>query len=77
MIPHITGEIIRCLKRGSDGCDVVVTELGGTIGDIEGLPFLEAFRQFQYEIGKENCIFIMLSYVPYMKAAREIKTKPT
>ena len=44
MIPHITGEIIRCLKRGSEGCDVVVTELGGTIGDIEGLPFLEAFR---------------------------------
>ena len=57
--------------------DVVLTEIGGTIGDIESLPFLEAIRQFALDIGKENCLYLHLTLVPYLKAARELKTKPT
>ncbi|KAH0571154.1 CTP synthase [Spironucleus salmonicida] len=76
-IPHITDEIKRNVKFGSENCDIVITELGGTVGDIEGLPYLEAFRQFQFEVGRENCIFIHLTYVPYLKAAGEVKTKPS
>ena len=57
--------------------DVVITEIGGTVGDIEGLPFLEAIRQFALDVGRENCLYIHLTLVPYLKAAGELKTKPT
>lgn len=78
VVPHITDEIKSSIRRlaGPD-VDVVITELGGTVGDIEGLPFLEAIRQIPLDIGKENCLFIHLTLVPYLKAAREAKTKPT
>lgn len=78
VVPHVTNEIkaaIRNLARND--VDVVITELGGTVGDIEGLPFLEAIRQVPLEVGKENCLFIHLTLIPYLKAAREAKTKPT
>ncbi|MCA9093737.1 MAG: CTP synthase [Planctomycetaceae bacterium] len=78
VIPHITDEIkAGVLRLDSPDVDVVITELGGTVGDIEGLPFLEAIRQIPLEIGKQNCLFIHLTLVPYLKAARELKTKPT
>jgi CTP synthase len=78
VVPHITDEIKACiLKLATPDVDVVITELGGTVGDIEGLPFLEAIRQIPLDIGKENCMFIHLTLVPYLKAAREAKTKPT
>ena len=78
VIPHITNEIKDCIKKleGPD-VDVVITEIGGTVGDIESLPFLEAIRQFPLDVGRENCAFIHLTLVPYLKAARELKTKPT
>jgi len=78
VIPHITNEIKSKIQRlaGPD-VDVVITELGGTVGDIEGLPFLEAIRQIPLDIGKQNCLFIHLTLVPYLKAAKEAKTKPT
>ena len=78
VIPHITNEIKNCIKGlGGDGVDVVITEIGGTVGDIESQPFLEAIRQFAQELGKENCLFIHLTLVPYLKVASELKTKPT
>ena len=78
VIPHVTDEIKAAVHRlADDDVDVVITEIGGTIGDIEGLPFLEAIRQFPLEVGKENCLFIHLTLVPYLKAAGEMKTKPT
>lgn len=78
VIPHITDEIkAGVLRLDSPDVDVVITELGGTVGDIEGLPFLEAIRQIPLDIGKQNCLFIHLTLVPYLKAARELKTKPT
>ena len=78
VVPHITDEIKACiLSLATPDVDVVITELGGTVGDIEGLPFLEAIRQIPLDIGKENCMFIHLTLVPYLKAAREAKTKPT
>lgn len=81
VIPHITNEIKRVIsKLGEDGdepCDVVITEIGGTVGDIESLPFLEAIRQFATDVGKSNCLFLHLTLVPYLKAAKELKTKPT
>ena len=78
VVPHITNEIKGCIRSlGGPGVDVVITELGGTVGDIEGLPFLEAIRQIPLDIGKENCLFIHLTLVPYLKVAREMKTKPT
>ena len=78
VVPHITDEIKAAVRNlaGPD-VDVVITELGGTVGDIEGLPFLEAIRQIPLDIGKQNCLFIHLTLVPYLKAAREAKTKPT
>lgn len=79
VIPHITDEIkrrIRAVSRGKS-FDVVICEIGGTVGDIEGLPFLEAIRQFQQEVGKSNVIFIHLTLIPYLKSAQELKTKPT
>jgi CTP synthase len=78
VIPHITNEIKEMVKNLDDTeTDVVITEIGGTVGDIESLPFLEAIRQIPLEIGRENCMFIHLTLVPYLKAAGELKTKPT
>ena len=78
VIPHITDEIKKAaMSMHGPDVDVAITELGGTIGDIEGLPFLEAIRQIPLDIGKENCLFIHLTLVPYLRAAREMKTKPT
>ena len=78
VIPHITNEIKSVIKRmGGDDVDVVITEIGGTVGDIESLPFLEAIRQFSIDAGRENCLYMHLTLVPYLKAADELKTKPT
>ncbi len=77
VIPHITDEIKHAIRRSAPGHDVVVTEIGGTVGDIESLPFLEAIRQFRQEVGRDNAIFIHLTLVPYIAAAGELKTKPT
>ena len=78
VIPHITNEIKACIRKlAADDVDVVITEIGGTVGDIESQPFLEAIRQFSLDIGKENCLYIHLTLVPYLKAAGELKTKPT
>ena len=78
VVPHVTDEIKSAvLDLAEPGVDVVITELGGTVGDIEGLPFLEAIRQIPLDIGRQNCLFIHLTLVPYLKAAREAKTKPT
>ncbi len=77
VIPHITDEIKACVKKGSEGADVALVEIGGTVGDIESLPFLEAIRQIGVEIGRSNVIYMHLTLVPYIKASGEIKTKPT
>ncbi|HEX8201057.1 MAG TPA: CTP synthase [Isosphaeraceae bacterium] len=78
VIPHVTDEIKAAIRSlAGDDVDVVITEIGGTVGDIEGLPFLEAIRQFALDIGRENCLYIHLTLVPYLKAAAELKTKPT
>lgn len=79
VIPHITDEIKRRIRLlGNDNkYDVVITELGGTVGDIESLPYIEAVRQLKWELGNENCIVIHLTLIPYLKAAKELKTKPT
>jgi CTP synthase len=78
VIPHITDEIQNCISKiAGDDVDVVITEIGGTVGDIESQPFLEAIRQYGLRIGKENCLYIHLTLVPYLKAAGELKTKPT
>lgn len=78
VIPHITDEIKRqMLLLGKKGFDIVITELGGTVGDIESLPFIEAVRQLQWELPDEDCLVIHLTLVPYLKAAKELKTKPT
>jgi CTP synthase len=78
VIPHITNEIKQVVaKLGGPQVDVVITEIGGTVGDIESQPFLEAIRQFSLDIGKENCLYLHLTLVPYLKAADELKTKPT
>ena len=79
VIPHITDEIKRrMLLLGKTGkYDIVITEIGGTVGDIESLPFIEAVRQLQWELPEENCAVIHLTLVPYLAAAKELKTKPT
>jgi CTP synthase len=77
VIPHITDEIKKCIREVSDGVDVVIVEIGGTVGDIESLPFLEAIRQFRLEVGRGNAINVHLTLVPYIKASDEMKTKPT
>src|ERR1700722_9512807 len=79
VIPHVTDEIkarLRKLASEQPG-DVIITEIGGTTGDIEGLPFLEAIRQFTLEVGSENVLYMHVTLVPYIKAAGELKTKPT
>lgn len=77
VIPHITDEIKRKVHEGAAGKDVAIVEIGGTVGDIESLPFLEAIRQMRSQLGRNNTLFVHLSYVPYIAAAGEIKTKPT
>jgi CTP synthase len=77
VIPHITDEIKRSILLMANNADVAIIEIGGTIGDIESLPFQEAIRQFKWEVGKENVLYIHLTLVPYIKAAGEVKTKPT
>lgn len=77
VIPHITDEIKQSICLVSDDVDVVIVEIGGTIGDIESLPFLEAIRQFKADAGAANVIYIHLTLVPYIKTAHEVKTKPT
>ena len=77
VIPHITDEIKQSIKLAANGVDVVIVEIGGTIGDIESLPFLEAIRQFRTDVGPENALYIHLTLVPYIGTAGEVKTKPT
>jgi len=77
VIPHITDQIKQNIIAGSEGADVSIVEVGGTIGDIESLPFLEAIRQFRNDVGKQNSLFIHVTLVPYIRAAGELKTKPT
>ena len=79
VIPHITNEIKeRVFRAGKEAqSDVVITEIGGTVGDIESLPFLEAIRQIKSDIGRDNVMYIHVTLIPYIKAAGEVKTKPT
>ena len=78
IIPHVTNEIKRSIARNADtGADVCLVEIGGTVGDIESQPFLEAIRQFQHDVGHENAILIHVTLIPYLKASGEMKTKPT
>ncbi|MGE4553502.1 MAG: CTP synthase, partial [Desulfovibrionaceae bacterium] len=77
VIPHITDEIKKCILNLPTDEDVALIEIGGTVGDIEGQPFLEAIRQLKSDLGKENVLYIHLTLVPYMRAAGELKTKPT
>ncbi|HEX2165781.1 MAG TPA: CTP synthase [Longimicrobiales bacterium] len=77
VVPHITDEIKHAVRRLAPSRDVVITEIGGTVGDIESLPFLEAIRQFRQEVGREHTLFIHLTLIPYIAAAGELKTKPT
>lgn len=77
VIPHITNEIKRCIKLGADDFDVAMVEIGGTVGDIESLPFLEAIRQMRIELGSQRTLFIHLTLVPYIATSGETKTKPT
>ena len=77
VIPHITDEIQRRIYESAVGADVALIEVGGTVGDIESLPFLESIRQMGVELGRDRAVFIHLTLVPYIKSAGEIKTKPT
>jgi CTP synthase len=77
VIPHITNEIKGFIRESAKDFDVAIVEIGGTVGDIESLPFLEAVRQFRLEVGKQNAVFIHLTWVPFIKTAGEVKTKPT
>ncbi len=77
VIPHIVGEIKERIKKAGEGKDILIVEIGGTVGDIEGLPFLEAIRALRLEVGKNNAMNIHLTLVPFIKAAGELKTKPT
>ena len=77
VIPHITDEIKRCIQLGAGDADVCMVEIGGTVGDIESLPFLEAIRQLGVELGRNNCVYMHLTLVPVVGGSGEIKTKPT
>jgi CTP synthase len=77
VIPHITDEIKECIRKGADDADIAMVEIGGTVGDIESLPFMEAIRQMGVELGHERALFMHLTLVPYIAASGEIKTKPT
>jgi CTP synthase len=76
VIPHVTDEIKQRIREAAEGVDVLITEIGGTVGDIESLPFLEAIRQMRADVGRDNCCFIHIALVPYLAAAGELKTKP-
>ncbi len=77
VIPHFTNEIIKAIEKGAKDSEIAIVEIGGTVGDIESLPFLEAIRQMGLELGKENAVFVHLTYIPYIKVAGELKTKPS
>lgn len=77
VVPHITDEIVRRLLRSDEAVDIVITEIGGTVGDIESLPFIEAIREIKYKVGEENCCFVHLTLLPIVKNDAEPKTKPT
>ena len=77
VIPHVTDEIKRCIRLGAGDADVCIVEIGGTVGDIESLPFLEAIRQLGVDLGPQNCVYVHLTLVPYIASSAEIKTKPT
>jgi CTP synthase len=77
VIPHITDEIKSCIRQAAQGMDAVIVEVGGTVGDIESLPFLEAIRQMRYDVGGGNAVYMHLTLLPYISAAGEVKTKPT
>src|SRR6202165_3127570 len=77
VIPHVTNEIKAAMKKVALDVDVVIAEIGGTVGDIESLPFLEAIRQMRHEQGRDNCLFVHVTLVPWIAAAQELKTKPT
>ena len=77
VIPHVTNEIKAAARRVAEGVDVAIVEIGGTVGDIESLPFLEAIRQLRHEVGRENAVFVHVTLVPWIAAAQELKTKPT
>lgn len=77
VVPHITDEIKRSITALGDGVDVVIVEIGGTVGDIESLPFLEAIRQFPFDVGRDNVVYVHLTLIPYVTASGELKTKPT
>ncbi len=77
VIPHITDEIKRCIRLGAGDADVCIVEIGGTVGDIESLPVLEAIRQLGVDLGPQNCVYVHLTLVPYIASSAEIKTKPT
>jgi CTP synthase len=77
VIPHVTDEIKACIRGAVDDVDILIVEIGGTVGDIESLPFMEAIRQFRNDVGRENAIYIHLTLVPYLKVSGELKTKPT
>ncbi len=77
VIPHITDEIKNRIKSAAAGADVALVEVGGTVGDIESLPFLEAIRQLSLEVGRQRTLFMHLTLLPYIAVAGEVKTKPT
>jgi CTP synthase len=77
VVPHITDEIKKAVKSVSENYDIVLVEIGGTIGDIESLPFLEAIRQFRYDVGRENVLYVHLTLIPFINTSGELKTKPT
>jgi len=77
VVPHITDEIKNAIKSAANNHDIVIVEIGGTIGDIESLPFLEAIRQFRYDVGRNNVLYVHLTLIPYVKTSGELKTKPT
>ncbi len=77
VIPHVTNEIKNAMRKVAAECDVAIVEIGGTVGDIESLPFLEAIRQMRQELGRENTCFVHMTLIPWIAAAQELKTKPT
>src|SRR5271155_2378967 len=77
VIPHVTNEIKAAMKRVAADVDVAIVEIGGTVGDIESLPFIEAIRQMRHELGRDNTLFVHVTLVPFIAAAQELKTKPT
>ncbi len=76
VIPHVTDEIKERIRLAADGADILIVEVGGTVGDIESLPFLEAIRQFRADVGRENTCYVHIALVPYIATAGELKTKP-